>query len=250
MIKKILTIIISMFMFSSVYAKTERDFWNCISDKNKEYKKFDNINNFIQNTNDINITNKNGNTILHLTVYCAGNKNHIDILYKNGININLLDKHGNSALYTAIMLNDISLISKLIDVGSDVNILTNSKVDALRLSAIYSTNIEIFNRILNKSNRKINDRLKLDNLFPLYAAALKNKNPDFIKGLIKNGADANMRSYSKLTGLPISIKPIHAAKNNKYLKDTQAINILEEKTNINYYDKLLEIIYNDKTIIK
>ena len=81
---------------------------------------------------DINVTNFSGRTALMSAVYFQ-NKSIVRELVGEGADLNVRDAGGRTALMLAVSVNNLELIEELIAAGADVNIADNGKNTALSL---------------------------------------------------------------------------------------------------------------------
>ncbi|ROT47229.1 hypothetical protein EDM02_03675 [Candidatus Cardinium hertigii] len=115
----------------------------------------------------INIQNKDGNTVLHLAVE-YGMKNLVGLLLDSGAKINIRNKDGNTALHLVVKYNQENiaqnivqlLLNKLIQINQidQINIQNNDGNTALHLAAIHG--IENLTELLLDNGAKINIRNK------------------------------------------------------------------------------------------
>jgi ankyrin repeat protein len=150
--------------------------------------------------------------------------NNLDILkniIKAGADVNMKDKIGNMALHYASQTNNVDIALELINAKSDIN-FKNVFLSSPLLFSILTKSEDVFN-ILIKMNVDVQGT-------PLYNA-IKMKNMNMIKALIKKGADINTISYGYT---PLSL----AVLNNdeeliKLLLDNGA-NINKASTDLTY----------------
>lgn len=92
---------------------------------------------------------KNGESVLHLL---AKKENQSDIvLYfiSKGVNVNSIDKKGNTALMNAASGRDITLVKMLLDLGAKVNIV-NTKGESALTQAVKSSTVEVISILLER----------------------------------------------------------------------------------------------------
>lgn len=78
-----------------------------------------------------------------------GNDTLVEQLINDGIDINLQNKYGQTALLLALEEEQLSLAEMLINKGANVNIATNDGITALMLAA-YCGKLEIITNLINK----------------------------------------------------------------------------------------------------
>ncbi len=123
-------------------------------------------------------------------LHCAaegGCERVIDALIKNGANIEVGDKHGNTPLHYAAVSGHIDIVNTLINKGADVNKTGGDETTPLHYAVEYS-HIEVAKVLINKG-AKVNvvDRVGCTPLF----FAIENNLVEIAKILIDKGADVN-----------------------------------------------------------
>lgn len=126
---------------------------------------------------------------LLLHILCEKNQKEyfkiIDILLKNGIDINTQNEHGNTALHIVCFNNNLSLCKLLLKYFPDLNIQNNNGETPLHLSAQYN-NFELTKLLLEHGiNVNIIDN-KGNNALHY---ACKNNNKDMIILLLNYGSN-------------------------------------------------------------
>lgn len=134
-------------------------------------------NTLLRKVTNINLTNINGDSLLHI----AATKGHVNIvndLLEKGANINAMNSNGFSPLYVAAQNSHAEIIKILIDNGADIN--------AELFIAIEKGDVNVIETLLNNGG-KVNAR-NIDGLSPIYIAA-QNSHAEIIKCLVDKGAD-------------------------------------------------------------
>lgn len=92
---------------------------------------------------------KNGESVLH---FLAKKENQSDIvLYfiSKGVNVNIADNDGNTALMNAATGRDISLVKLLLDLGANINAV-NTKGESALTQAVKSSTVEVISTLLER----------------------------------------------------------------------------------------------------
>lgn len=163
--------------------------------------------------------------------------NILNILLEKGINIDLRDKYGNTALLKAVgvehrnkNLVDSKLVKRLIAANADVNIKNNKGETPLMIAAIIGLNKVVDTLIqagadvnaINNQNESILFKISYHNRY------------EIINKLIKAGADVNVKGYKNQTPLML------VARNNSsfgYKNTLSTIkHLLEANANVNSAD--------------
>ena len=159
------TLIVSTILFlSSAYAHSS-DIFSHLSDEN-----YHEVKNAINNEADVNARDKNGETLLHHSIYHFAPIELIKFLLDNGADVNARDKNGATPLHYAT-LREFKVLKLLIDNGADVNA-----------------------------------RDKKYGLTPAHTTFLKKHNNDNLKLLIDKGADLTAEDKDGLTPFRVALK--------------------------------------------
>lgn len=176
------------------------------------------------------IRDKNGRTALHLASF-NGQTSAMEILLKEGADVQAKDKWGNSPAHETVVKGQIPALGLLFAYGADINAV-NNKDDTLLHSAILKKNKDMINFLMEKSaNPNIQDKwgntslhsavysedidilnavlsseiVELDMLNNMRLTALHIavdlKNKDIALALIKKGADPNIEDEWSNTSL-------------------------------------------------
>lgn len=135
----------------------------------------------IENNADINLTNDEGENIIHAIVFSGENKRLQNVVKNYVVNINHKAKDGATPLLLAISLDKADIAQSLISYGADVNIPDEDGITPLHLAA-QSDNIDLVEYLL-KNGADVNFKTNAGNL-PL-ALAVNCGNIDVIKVLFK-----------------------------------------------------------------
>ncbi|AVL95151.1 ankyrin repeat protein [Moumouvirus australiensis] len=160
---------------------------------------------------DINIKNKNGDTVLMTSLMLKPNNlkyNNIEvikILIEAGADINMR----NNQDWTALMLacrcsninNNIEIVKLLLKAGADINIKNKFTLTALELACKFSnsaSNIETI-KLLLEAGANINSRINALILSAYYNNS--NSNIEIVKLLLESGVDINSQNNTGETAL-------------------------------------------------
>jgi len=188
--------------------------WKYISTKNYLYKeKYQNIdfinaaaknnillvNEFIKSGIDINIEDNVGNTALHVASL-MDNKEIVKQLIESGANLDIKNHDGKTALYIAALMDNEEIVKQLIDKGASLNIKDHDGKTALYI-ATFKENEEIVKQLIDaEADLNIQDN---KGKTALYIATLKG-NKEIVKQLIGAKADLNIPSNDGNTALHVA----------------------------------------------
>lgn len=145
-----------------------------------------------------NIIGTDGITTL-MNAFSINNLSMVDALLKSGVDINIQNKEGWTALHyaTASSLDTTPFVKKLVEMGADINSLTIEGYTPL-LIAIANENTTALATLLSlKADPNFSNSTGLS---PLMSAVIKN-NSDMVELLIKAGGDPNAKMNEGLTAL-------------------------------------------------
>jgi len=142
-------------------------------------------------------------------------------LVNAGADVNEKSISGATSLDWAITHNpNLEVITALVKSGFDVNLQNENGMTPLMDVVRYSSNPEVI-KALVRVGADVNAQGGFTRATSLMRAAKYNTNPEFITTLLELGADPKMKDY-------FGEMAIDYAKNNKALKNTEALRRLEE----------------------
>ncbi|XP_031640648.1 serine/threonine-protein phosphatase 6 regulatory ankyrin repeat subunit A-like [Contarinia nasturtii] len=153
---------------------------------------------------DINVRNKQGETALIIAAK-SGHTNFVKVLLENKADVNILSKNIWSALHIAAYGNYPDIVKMLLDHGADVNARNEWGWTAFHLMSIRGLDAAI-KRLLDNGfdiNLKTNNTPPTSEWTPLYAAAAYDQ-MGIVKFLIFNGADVNATNHEGKTARDIA----------------------------------------------
>jgi ankyrin repeat protein len=130
----------------------------------------------------------------------ADNKERVDLFIKAGMNVNVRDKDGNTALMLASITGDPAIVTLLIGKGADINARSTAGYTALMY--VSSKGDTAMAKLLIKKGTDVNIRNN-DGNTALMLASL-NGNFETAKLLVESGADVNARNNKGSTALKYS----------------------------------------------
>ena len=129
-----------------------------------------------------------------------------------GVDVNLADHRGWSALHSAARYNsDPDIITALLESGAEVNAADRSGDTPLHWAAAENANPAVIEALL-EAGAEVNARDRYGWL-PLHAAAERNPNPEVIELLLESGSNKNQRAYF------VFFKPEFLLKRNKNMSE-------------------------------
>lgn len=155
----------------------------------------------IENGGNVNAVNVHGCTPLHRAAYARSSGKHARILLSAGASVHCKDKLGNTSLHVAIMRGSYDIAKVLIKKGSDVN-TTNIQGRTCLHMASYVGSKEILEQIILHGGQ-VNAVDELGST-PLHLAGLQKKAGRMVKGLLKHGSDPNAIDYKGSTPLHVA----------------------------------------------
>ncbi|ORM41091.1 26S proteasome non-ATPase regulatory subunit 10 [Babesia sp. Xinjiang] len=150
---------------------------------------------------DVNHVDEVGRSALHYAS-AAGAEKCVEYLLASGVNVNLADKKGWTAIHIAVSKNYADVARVLIDGGADIFALLKHKCAPARLMDVYSPaihfaaikgNIEI-TELLLAQGATVND-VDSANMTPLHYAAFR-PNTDYVRFLLEKGAVVDVRDVN------------------------------------------------------
>ncbi|CAL8071610.1 unnamed protein product [Calicophoron daubneyi] len=153
---------------------------------------------------DINLTNSNGLTALHL----ASKENQIDVvreLLRRGASVHMVTKKGNTALHIASLAGHTEIVKMLIEHGANVNAQSQNGFTPLYMAA-QENHVDIVTLLLNNS---ANPALSTEDGFTPLAVALQQGHDRVVALLLERDS----RGKTRLPALHIAAKKndVHSA---------------------------------------
>jgi ankyrin repeat protein len=175
------------------------------------------------------IRNRNGNTPLHKAAGYAKEIETINlILETQKVDIDHINKEGETALYYAIRAENVQMVRCLLEKGADPTSRNNVGCTPFHLAVALLTDTDILGLMLaNEIKIDIDEKNKLG-LNALHMATFAS-NVTAVRFLLSNGANPNVADENGLT-------PLHVAAHQA--KDMYLIEALlnHKDTNVNYLD--------------
>lgn len=139
----------------------------------------------LENNANVNLANHLKETPLHIV---TKNKESeiVKILLKKGADVHAIDSTGNTPIYNAVKTDQLDIITLLINAGAKITAKNISE----RTPLYYARNFDVI-KLLLKNGSKFSE---LDDKgFKILSFAIGKKDKEFVKFLIKNGIDINLR---------------------------------------------------------
>ncbi len=153
--------------------------------KSIKYNKADVAEILLENNANVNLANHLKETPLHIA---AKNKEAgiVEALLKKGADINLANNNGNTALHDAVKSGHPEIITLLINAGVNVT----AKNISGRTPLYYARNFEVVKLLLGNGSKfsELDDEG-----FEILSFAVNKRDREFVKFLIKNGIDINLK---------------------------------------------------------
>ena len=152
---------------------------------------------------DMNLADNEGNTALHYAIESDSKSDLVSTLVRLGADVNAKDSHGTTPLHTATHKGCAGIVQILIEAGADANILTRQGDSPLRIavSGEYLNRFRILLPLTSEANINGYDRRGLT---PLLIAA-GNRDDKSVKLLLNAGADPNKSSCPEIShGSPVT----------------------------------------------
>ncbi|CDR95598.1 ankyrin repeat domain containing protein, putative [Babesia bigemina] len=150
-----------------------------------------------------------GRSALHYAS-AAGSSACVEYLLASGVDVNLADRKGWTAIHIAVSKNFTDVAKILVDAGANIFTLLKHKCAPVRLMDVYSPAIHFaaikgnkeITQLLLDHGATLND-LDSANMTPLHYAAFR-ANTDYLRFVLDNGAVVNVRDVNGRS-------PFHAA---------------------------------------
>ncbi|AUD40125.1 ankyrin repeat family protein [Flamingopox virus FGPVKD09] len=149
---------------------------------------------------DPNIKDDLGNTALHYACDYRNGLNMVRYLIKNGADINIENDYGTTPLACAVNTCNIELVSILLDSGANPNSSSSSSIGTKVLhTAVGSGNFNIVKELIESgADPNIGDKAGVT---PLHVAAIDKDSYALLELLLDNGADPNIKCSNGTTPL-------------------------------------------------
>lgn len=173
----------------------------------------------IKNGIEINYKDPKGITALHLSAY-KGQDDNVDLLIKHKSDINALDNLGRSPIFLAVMEGQTNAIQALLDSNADINILDNNGDSLIHYSFFSKGNNLLYTIMLHEKGMNINKTDKDGNTILLLSAknGIKN-NYRLIRKIIDIGGDLFLKNNKKESFYDYLYS--EAMKDKKFIKEYQ-----------------------------
>ena len=154
-----------------------------------EEEKIDAINVLLRAGADPNITDANGNTVLHHTVHSDSSTEILEVLINHGADVNAKNDKNATALIKACNKGNVDVMNVLLRAGADLNIADANGNTVLYHAAEGDNSTEILEILIthgadvNAKNKKNQTTLMI---------TLKTEDIDAINVLLRGGADPNI----------------------------------------------------------
>ncbi|XP_065346694.1 uncharacterized protein LOC135943955 [Cloeon dipterum] len=167
-------------------------------------KKWEVVEKLVFSNVELNKSSPDGKSILHYAML----SNQLDLvkrLIDRGSNVCLRDQNGDTPLHIAARFKKNSEIVKiLLEKGAKINEQNNHKWRALHFAAKFNPTSEILQMLIkNGADVHLKDK---DGSSALHLASGFNTNPDIVKNLLKKGAKVNEQDNDKWTALHFAAK--------------------------------------------
>ncbi len=149
--------------------------------------------------------NKFPSNLLHFAVFTNADAEIMKILVDNGVNINQKDFDGLTPLHCAIHDNNIKAITTLVNLGANINILTDKGLNLLGYAIEVQSGTQTLSKVLNLG-LDINHK-DVNGNTPLHNAIINGQNYQRIKWLLDNNSNLLAKNNDNLT-------PFDLCKNN------------------------------------
>lgn len=169
-----------------------------------EMKDWDEVEQSIADSADINAKDNNGNTALTLAAY-YNNLDKVKQSIADGADVNAKNNSGNTALLWAAANKNLDMVKYLIEYGADINAQNNYGNTAF-IRAVLSKNLDMV-KYLIEHGADVNAQNN-DGYSALIWAAYYN-NLDIVKYLIEHGADVHAQNNDKKTAYDIAVDRNH-----------------------------------------
>jgi ankyrin repeat protein len=153
----------------------------------------------LKNGVDVNIKNYVGDTAL-IVSSLLNHMNIAQILINNNANINIQNLHGDTALMLASMNNNVNIVKLLLENGADANLLNQHDYTALYLSVQYN----YINTVEILLQHKANVNIKDNNGVVVLQIASSRGSENIVRLLLDYNADVNSQDRGGFTSLKLA----------------------------------------------
>lgn len=148
---------------------------------------------------DFNLTDGEGNTILHTLIKQRMPMRFIDFVLMKKPDVNLRDADGNTPLMLALQKGDTQLVEKLIAAGADVNVANEKGATPLNYALLSIRDPALLEKVIT---RKVNVNLQDKNgNTPLMFVLKTSRDPTAVELLLDADADVNIKDKNGDTPL-------------------------------------------------
>ncbi|MCQ2966563.1 MAG: ankyrin repeat domain-containing protein [Alphaproteobacteria bacterium] len=180
----------------------------------------DDIDFLVENGLDINVRDQYGRTALMYALETKKSPKVIHKLLDLGADINAKNNGKITVLNYAVKYEDENIIQRIIDLGANLNERNGLGYTALMFASEYITNVKIITKLIELGS-DVNAIGSIDKETVLMHAARNNTNPDVISKLIEHGA--------------------HINKKDAHLNETALWIAIENNSNLEVISKLIEL---------
>jgi ankyrin repeat protein len=181
---------------------------------------------YILSNQNINIQNKQGQTLLMLAIYHK-KKEIIDLILQKKPNPNVIDKDGWSTLTWCVLNNDFITLEKIMPYVKNVHQIDIYSYTPL-IWATHKDYYEIVRVLLSHPTIKINYETKQG--YTSLNQSVVGGNIKIIELLIKGGADINFINNQNMTALDYAFKELKSERND--LNENEKKSYLSRRTKI------------------
>ncbi|XP_059146006.1 ankyrin repeat and KH domain-containing protein 1-like isoform X2 [Physella acuta] len=186
------------------------------------------VNILIKNGADVNVEDKEGNTLLIKASEKSGMKNVVHALLKAGADVNKQNEYCESALHVAIRAGSIEIVKVLLEFKADINLKDSTGQTPLFcvLSEKYMQLIELM--LKNKAN--VNDVDNKGNTPLLHVCSSSfNDSVEVVRLLIKAGASVNHQNKEGYTPLMLAANGTQIKRIKLLCESGAEVNLVNEK---------------------
>jgi len=164
-----------------------------------EHRDKDAVQALVKQRVNINATQPDGTTALHWAAHW-NDLDTVNVLLRAGANPKLANRYGATPLSEAATQGNAAMIEALLKAGADAKALTTSDGETVLMTAARSGNPEAVKTLLDHG-ADVNARESYKGQTALMWAAAE-RHPDVVKLLLAHGADWKVRSFDRPTKMP------------------------------------------------